>query len=180
MFRAVGMNPPGLSTICSHTRFQAASDKELFWHALVTFPEFIVADEPDRDGGCFGRAVLLDLMMKMKEEFDLTYLFITHDLATAKYVCNRIAILYLGKLCEMGPLNEVYGNSAHPYTHALLEAVPVPDPSLRRTEAMPAGEIPNAINPTFGLPFPSSLSTGYSDMFGGRTVMAGNPVRSTS
>jgi peptide/nickel transport system ATP-binding protein len=99
------------------------------------------------------RAILLDLMMKMKEEFDLTYLFITHDLATAKYVCDRIAIMYLGKFCEVGPLNEVYEHSAHPYTRALLEAVPVPDPLYRRTEPMPAGEIPNAINPPSGCHF---------------------------
>ena len=96
---------------------------------------------------------VFDLMMELKEQFDLTYLFITHDLATAKYVCNRIAIMYLGKFCEVGPLDEVYKNSGHPYTHALLEAVPVPDPKHRHTEAMPAGEIPSAINPPSGCRF---------------------------
>jgi peptide/nickel transport system ATP-binding protein len=99
------------------------------------------------------RALLLDLMMRLKEEFNLTYLFITHDLATAKYICDRIAIMYLGKLCEVGPLQDVYKHSAHPYTRALLEAVPVPDPKHRRTEPMPAGEIPNAINPPSGCRF---------------------------
>ena len=99
------------------------------------------------------RAVLLDLMMKMKAEFDLTYLFITHDLATAKYVCDRIAIMYLGKLCELGPIREVYDRVLHPYTRALLKAVPVPDPLRRRSELMPAGEIPSAINPPSGCHF---------------------------
>ena len=99
------------------------------------------------------RALLLDLMMKLKEEFDLTYLFITHDLATAKYVCNRIAILYLGKLCEVGTVRDVYQHTIHPYTRALLEAVPVPDPRHRRTEPMPPGEIPNAIDPPPGCHF---------------------------
>ena len=121
--------------------------------ALVTNPELIVADEPISMADVSVRALLLDLMMKLKDEFDLTYLFITHDLATAKYVCDRIAIMYLGKFCEVGPLGEVYRYSGHPYTHALLEAVPVPDPRHRRTEPMPAGEIPSAINPPSGCRF---------------------------
>jgi peptide/nickel transport system ATP-binding protein len=154
MLHAVGMNPPeAFYDLFPHQISGGQRQRVVLARALVTFPEFIVADEPIAMADVSVRAVLLDLMMKMKEEFDLTYLFITHDLATAKYVCNRIAILYLGKLCELGPLNEVYGNSAHPYTHALLEAVPVPDPRYRRTEAMPAGEIPNAINPPSGCHF---------------------------
>ena len=154
MLHAVGMNPPeAFYDLFPHQISGGQRQRVVLARALVTFPEFIVADEPIAMADVSVRAVLLDLMMKMKEEFDLTYLFITHDLATAKYVCNRIAILYLGKLCELGPLNEVYENSAHPYTHALLEAVPVPDPRYRRTEAMPAGEIPNAINPPSGCHF---------------------------
>ena len=121
--------------------------------ALVTAPDFVVADEPIAMADVSVRALLLDLMMRLKDELNLTYLFITHDLATAKYVCDRIAIMYLGKLCEVGPLADVYENSGHPYTRALLEAVPVPDPRHRRTEPMPAGEIPSAINPPSGCRF---------------------------
>jgi peptide/nickel transport system ATP-binding protein len=121
--------------------------------ALVTTPELVVADEPIAMADVSVRALLLDLMMRLKDELNLTYLFITHDLATAKYVCDRIAIMYLGKLCEIGPLRDVYEHSGHPYTHALLEAVPVPDPRHRRTEPMPAGEIPSAINPPSGCRF---------------------------
>jgi peptide/nickel transport system ATP-binding protein len=121
--------------------------------ALITNPELIVADEPIAMADVSVRALLLDLMMKLKSDFDLTYLFITHDLATAKYICNRIAIMYLGKMCEIGPLNDVYQHPLHPYTRALLKAVPVPDPLHRRTEPMPAGEIPNAINPPLGCHF---------------------------
>ena len=94
-----------------------------------------------------------DLLADLKRRLGLAVLFITHDLATAKYVCDRIAIMYLGKFCEVGPLGEVYRYSGHPYTHALLEAVPVPDPRHRRTEPMPAGEIPSAINPPSGCRF---------------------------
>ena len=121
--------------------------------ALVTAPDLVVADEPIAMADVSVRALLLDLMMKLKDEFNLTYLFITHDLATAKYVCDRIAVMYLGKLCEVGTLAEVYQHSGHPYTRALLEAVPVPDPRHRRKELMPAGEIPSAINPPSGCRF---------------------------
>lgn len=121
--------------------------------ALVTHPDLIVADEPIAMADVSVRALLLDLMMELKEEFDLTYLFITHDLATAKYVCDRIAILYLGKIAELGPLKQVYQNYGHPYTRALLKAVPVPDPKHRHFEEMPAGEIPSAINPPPGCRF---------------------------
>lgn len=121
--------------------------------ALITHPDLIVADEPIAMADVSVRALLLDLMMELKEEFDLTYLFITHDLATAKYVCNRIAIMYLGKLCEIGPLREVFDHYGHPYTRALLKAVPIPDPQHRHDEEMPSGEIPSAINPPSGCRF---------------------------
>jgi len=118
--------------------------------ALVTKPDLILADEPIAMADVSVRALLLDLMVQLKNEFNLTYLFITHDLATAKYICDRIAILYLGKIVEMSTLTEVYGHPLHPYTIALLAAVPVPDPHKRRTEPMPKGEIPNPINPPSG------------------------------
>lgn len=116
-------------------------------------PDFIVADEPIAMADVSVRAMLLDLMLDLKEEFDLTYLFITHDLATAKYICNRIAVMYLGLICEMGELTQVYRNPLHPYTKSLMAAVPVPDPHARRTTPMPKGEIPSPINPPPGCRF---------------------------
>ena len=121
--------------------------------ALVTIPELVVADEPIAMADVSVRALLLDLMIRLKNELELTYLFVTHDLATAKYICDRIGVLYLGRLAEIGDLAEVYSNPLHPYTQALLEAVPVPDPKFRRTMAMPKGEIPNPINPPSGCRF---------------------------
>lgn len=121
--------------------------------ALVTQPDLILADEPIAMADVSVRALLLDLMVQLKDEFNLTYLFITHDLATAKYICDRIAILYLGKIVEISDLTEVYAYPLHPYTRALLAAVPVPDPHDRRTEPMPKGEIPNPINPPSGCRF---------------------------
>jgi peptide/nickel transport system ATP-binding protein len=151
---AVGMNPPtAFYDLYPHQISGGQRQRVVLARAIVTNPTLIVADEPIAMADVSVRALLLDLMMKLKEEFDLTYLFITHDLATAKYVCDRIAILYLGKLCEVGPLNAVYQYTLHPYTRALLEAVPVPDPTHRRTLPMPRGEIPNAINPPPGCHF---------------------------
>jgi peptide/nickel transport system ATP-binding protein len=121
--------------------------------ALITRPELILADEPIAMADVSVRALLLDLMVQLKNEYNLTYLFITHDLATAKYICDRIGILYLGKMVELGMLKEVYQQPLHPYTQALLAAVPVPNPLLKRTKPMPAGEIPNPINPPSGCRF---------------------------
>jgi peptide/nickel transport system ATP-binding protein len=121
--------------------------------ALVTHPSLVVADEPIAMADVSVRAMLLDLMLRLKRDFDLTYLFITHDLATAKYICDRIAIMYLGKIVEVGTLEEVYRRAQHPYTQALLAAVPVPDPRARRQHPIPQGEIPNPINPPSGCRF---------------------------
>jgi peptide/nickel transport system ATP-binding protein len=154
IFHEVGMNPPGsFYDLYPHQISGGQRQRIVLARALITHPKLIIADEPIAMADVSVRAVLLDLMMKMKAEFDLTYLFITHDLATAKYVCDRIAIMYLGKLCELGPIREVYDRVLHPYTRALLKAVPVPDPLRRRSELMPAGEIPSAINPPSGCHF---------------------------
>lgn len=121
--------------------------------ALIMHPQLILADEPIAMADVSVRAVLLGLMKDLKEEFGLTYLFITHDLATAKYICDKIAIMYLGEIVEMGDIRTVYSNPQHPYTEALLAAVPVPDPRARRDAPMPHGEIPNPINPPSGCRF---------------------------
>ncbi|HUX22281.1 MAG TPA: ABC transporter ATP-binding protein [Spirochaetia bacterium] len=121
--------------------------------ALVTNPQFIVADEPIAMADVSVRAMILELMKEMKQEFNLTYLFITHDLATAKYLCDRVAIMYLGRIVEIGSRDDVFKNPHHPYTKALLSAVPAPDPNRRRTEPIPKGEIPSAIDPPSGCHF---------------------------
>jgi peptide/nickel transport system ATP-binding protein len=121
--------------------------------ALVLNPDLVVADEPIAMADVSVRALLLQLMLDLKKEFDLTYLFITHDLATAKYICDRIAIMYLGLINELGDIEQVYKKPLHPYTQALLEAVPAPDPDARREAPMPKGEIPSAIDPPSGCRF---------------------------
>jgi peptide/nickel transport system ATP-binding protein len=121
--------------------------------ALITKPDLIVADEPIAMADVSVQALLLKLLIDLKEELNLTYLFITHDLATTKYICDRIAIMYLGRIVEIGTLADVFENTQHPYTTALLAAVPVPDPQHRRTEPLPSGEIPNPVNPPSGCNF---------------------------
>lgn len=121
--------------------------------ALITRPELVLADEPIAMADVSVRAQLLALMNDLRDEFNLTYVFITHDLATAKYICDRIGILYLGKMVETAEIRTLYAHPLHPYTQALLAAVPVPNPHERRTKLMPEGEIPNPIDPPSGCRF---------------------------
>jgi peptide/nickel transport system ATP-binding protein len=121
--------------------------------ALVLNPKFVVADEPIAMVDVSVRAQILELMLELKKEFDLTYLFITHDLAMANYVCQSIAIMYLGKIVESGPKEEVFGKPLHPYTLALLSSIPVPDPKAELKRIIPRGEIPSPINPPSGCRF---------------------------
>jgi peptide/nickel transport system ATP-binding protein len=150
----VGLTPaPFLYRKYPHQLSGGQRQRVVIARALVTNPDFVVADEPIAMADVSVRAMILELMVQLKEEFDLTYLFITHDLATCKYICDRVAIMYLGKIVEMGPLEEVFKNPVHPYTATLLAAVPVPDPKYRRTHPIPKGEIPSPINPPPGCRF---------------------------
>lgn len=137
--------------------------RAVFARALMLRPDFIVADEPIAMADVSVRALLLELLIQLKQDFNLTYLFITHDLATAKYICDRIAIMYLGLICEKGELEHVYRKPLHPYTQALLTAVPVPDPHARRTSPLPKGEIPNPIDPPSGCRFHPRCSIAKAD-----------------
>jgi len=121
--------------------------------ALVLNPKLVIADEPIAMVDVSVRAQILELMLELKKEFDLTYLFITHDLAMANYVCHRIAIMYLGKIVETGPKEKVFESPLHPYTLALLSSIPVPDPKAKLERMIPKGEIPSPINPPKGCRF---------------------------
>jgi oligopeptide/dipeptide ABC transporter ATP-binding protein len=92
------------------------------------------------------RTTLIDLMLNLRKELGLTYLFITHDLAVAKYISARIAIMYLGKIVEIGDKEELFSNPLHPYAQALLSAIPVPNPERKRKIIELKGEVPSAIN----------------------------------
>lgn len=150
----VGMSPASfLYDKYPHQLSGGQRQRVVIARALITNPDFVVADEPIAMADVSVSAMILELMVKLKEEFDLTYLFITHDLATCKYICDRIAIMYLGKIMEIGPLEAVFKHPVHPYTVSLLAAVPVPDPKFKRKHAIPKGEIPSAIDPPSGCRF---------------------------
>ena len=121
--------------------------------AMILKPDFIVADEPISMIDVSLRARILELMIQLKEELNLTYLFITHDLAVAKYISDRIAIMYLGKIVEMGGKEAIFSNPKHPYTEALLSAIPIPDPRVKRKRVKLKGEVPSPINPPPGCIF---------------------------
>ena len=121
--------------------------------AMILRPEFIVADEPISMIDVSLRAKILELMTGLKEEFHLTYLFITHDLAVAKYISDRIAIMYLGKIVEIGRREAIFSDPQHPYTTALLSAIPIPDPKIERRRIELKGEVPSPINPPPGCRF---------------------------
>jgi peptide/nickel transport system ATP-binding protein len=104
--------------------------------ALVVNPSFIVADEPTSMLDVSIRIGVMQLMMELAEKLDVSYLYITHDLAVARYMCQRIAVMYIGKIIEKAPTEDLLANPLHPYTRALISAVPVPDPSFQR-EAIP-------------------------------------------
>ncbi len=114
--------------------------------ALVLEPKFIVADEPVSMVDVSIRAGILNLMLKLREKLDLTYMLITHDLSVIRYMCKRVAIMYLGKIVESGPVAEIIDNPFHPYTEALISVIPVPDPKAKRDRIILKGEIPDPID----------------------------------
>lgn len=127
--------------------------RAVFARALILGPELVVADEPISMLDMSVRAKLLELMLELKRDLDLTYVYITHDLATAKFFCDRVAIMYLGRIVEIGSTEEIFTDPKHPYTKALLKAVPEPDPSRSVARDLPRGEIPDAAAPPLGCAF---------------------------
>jgi peptide/nickel transport system ATP-binding protein len=121
--------------------------------AIILDPEVLVADEPVSMLDMSVRAKILQLMLDLKADLGLTYVYITHDLATAKFFCDRIAIMYLGKVVEIGPTEEIFAKPRHPYTQALLKAIPDMDPTTTFGRDLPRGEIPDAARPPRGCSF---------------------------
>jgi len=121
--------------------------------AFILNPRFIVADEPVSMLDVSIRAEILNLMHNLVEKHQTSFLYITHDLALARHMCDTIGIMYLGKMMEMGPVEKVIFEPLHPYTKALIVAVPIPDPSAKRIEVVIKGEIPSPVNPPSGCRF---------------------------
>ncbi|MHA1685420.1 MAG: ABC transporter ATP-binding protein [Candidatus Heimdallarchaeaceae archaeon] len=121
--------------------------------AFVLDPDFIVADEPVSMLDVSIRASILKLILKLVKEKKVSFLYITHDLALARHMCDRIVVMYLGKVMEKSDSKRLVNDPLHPYTKALIQAVPVPDPTARRVEVVIKGEIPSPINPPSGCRF---------------------------
>ena len=122
--------------------------------ALALNPKLIVCDEPVSALDVSIQAQVLNLLGDLQEEMKLTYLFISHDLSVVRYLSDRVCVMFLGKMCEIGDTKDVYENPLHPYTKFLLEAVPKPDPDLRKEDKdMLVGEIPSPVNPPSGCRF---------------------------
>lgn len=121
--------------------------------ALVVDPKFVILDEPTSSVDVSVRAQLLNLFTDLQKDLGLTYMFISHDLSVVQCISHRMAVMYLGKVVELAQTEELYKNPHHPYALALLSAIPIPDPTLKRQRIMLSGEVPSPINPPPGCRF---------------------------
>ncbi|MEO6779507.1 MAG: oligopeptide/dipeptide ABC transporter ATP-binding protein [Bradyrhizobium sp.] len=150
---AVGLDPGLVVGRLPHEFSGGQCQRVCIARALVLNPEFIICDEPVSALDVSIRAQILNLLEEMKARYGLTLLFIAHDLAVVKAVSDRVAVMYLGRLCEVGPSAQLFARPAHPYTALLIEAIPVPDPEVRPAESVPVGEPPSPIAPPSGCRF---------------------------
>jgi len=150
---AVGLDPTIVAGRLPHEFSGGQCQRVCIARALVLNPEFVVCDEPVSALDVSIRAQILNLLEEMKARYGLTLLFIAHDLAVVKAVSDRVAVMYLGRLCEVGPSEQLFAKPAHPYTALLIEAIPVPDPDMKPSESVPTGEPPSPIAPPSGCRF---------------------------
>jgi oligopeptide transport system ATP-binding protein len=121
--------------------------------ALAVEPSFLIADEPVASLDVSVRAQILNLLQQLQKKLNITYLYISHDLSTVRQICHKVAVMYLGKFVEIAETEDLFTSPLHPYTQALLSAIPVPDPETKVLRIMLSGEVPSPINPPLGCRF---------------------------
>ncbi|HXL37441.1 MAG TPA: dipeptide ABC transporter ATP-binding protein [Ktedonobacteraceae bacterium] len=154
LLRVVGLRPEYIDRY-PHEFSGGQRQRIAVARALSINPEFVIADEPVSALDVSIRAQVLNLLQRLQKQFDLTYLFVSHDLSVVRHVADRIAVMYLGRIVEMADRDELYAAPKHPYTKALLSAVPIPDPKIekRRKRIILSGDLPSPINIPSGCRF---------------------------
>ncbi len=153
LLEEVGLSPDQMIAAIPHEFSGGQRQRIGIARALALEPEFIVADESVSALDVSIQAQVLNLLLDLRERRNLTILFIAHDLSVVEYLCDQIAVMYLGRLMELGPARPVYRDPAHPYTRALLSAVPQPDPKAVRDREILVGDIPSPLDPPSGCVF---------------------------